>query len=688
MMQRRGLAMFTENHRRYLVTRLLHLDESISAALAKLEPQDAGALAPRYVADASAAQRQVLRDYQAQLRFVMRRFLQQYELPQTRVPVSALKALGVALTFAQITVEELRPSYLAGYGTLDAPSVEAANRLTADLQALLARMSAYLTRGAGGGLATRLAQLDDSGDEGALLHELDRIVSDHGLVELRAPLQMLIERAAEPRLEIAVFGRVSAGKSSLLNWWLGQEVLPTGVTPVTAVPTVITHADTARLLVSTATVRAKALPLEDLVRYATEEGNPGNREGVLELVIQLPAERLEAGIRLVDTPGLASLASRGASQTLEYLPRCDLGILLIEAGGAVTREDLDVARALIDSGSELIVALSKVDRLASAELAQALDYATRQLSERLGVPLEVGAISTAGAEAHRVQDWFEHVLAPRVAHAREYQAASMRRKVNSLRETVIAVLETQLAAVSRDPSESATGTLSEAGEAFAAARGRIRETREQWQEVVARVPSCVGDVLDTVAKALVACWHDNVVEASQTQQRVEQAIAQLGTQIADVVTERLGALPACLEQLLADSSLPNAAAEVLRPRGRPVFDASFLAGLRDLEPPRARVLLAPVLHKLTRARVAHSLQAVSARQLMLYSQALRLWGLEYLQTLADQFDALVAPVESAERARLERNLPDERARRVQSDVKLLREWRSRGAVVKPSAAPI
>jgi hypothetical protein len=296
--------MFNDNHQRYLATRLLHLDESIAEALQKLAPPEEGALSQRYVADASLAQRRILQDYQAQLRFVIRRFIQQYQIPQRRTAVSGLKAFHVALTFAQIAVEELRPSYMAGYGALDAPDAQAADRLSADLQALLARMSAYLVQGQGGGLATRLEELDATREESALLRELDRIITDHGLVDLRAPLQRLIERAASPRFEIAVFGRVSAGKSSLLNWWLGAAVLPTGVTPITAVPTAIIRGDAARVILTRALTRATEVPLEDLARYVTEEGNPGNREGILKLVIQLPAERLQPEICLVDTPGL------------------------------------------------------------------------------------------------------------------------------------------------------------------------------------------------------------------------------------------------------------------------------------------------------------------------------------------------------------------------------------------------
>ena len=64
----------------------------------------------------------------------------------------------------------------------------------------------------------------------------------------------------------------------------------------------------------------------------TEQENPGNTKHVTRLLVKIPAPRLSSGIVLVDTPGLGSLATTGAAETLAYLPRCDLGIVLIDAG--------------------------------------------------------------------------------------------------------------------------------------------------------------------------------------------------------------------------------------------------------------------------------------------------------------------------------------------------------------------
>ena len=49
-------------------------------------------------------------------------------------------------------------------------------------------------------------------------------------------------RIVEGRLRVAVLGQFKRGKSTLLNALLGTPLLPTGITPVTAIPTFIRSA--------------------------------------------------------------------------------------------------------------------------------------------------------------------------------------------------------------------------------------------------------------------------------------------------------------------------------------------------------------------------------------------------------------------------------------------------------------
>jgi len=109
--------------------------------------------------------------------------------------------------------------------------------------------------------------------------------------------------------------------------------------------------------------------------------------------VELPAQRLREGVVYVDTPGLGSLATSGAAETKAYLPRCDLGVVLIDAGSTLTQDDLATVQTLRDAGIPASVLLSKADLLAPADRERALQYVGEHIRSDLGFELPVHAIS-------------------------------------------------------------------------------------------------------------------------------------------------------------------------------------------------------------------------------------------------------------------------------------------------------
>ncbi len=680
--------MFHENHERVLINRLRALDQLFVQALADLSPTEDGRLFSSHRPDATPSQRRVLADYVAQLRFLVRRFIRVQALRDANEAVSALWSFRVALSFAQKATTELLPRYLQGYGSLEPEPVEALERLVAELRALLRRMGDYLERGEGGELAARLAQLDGTRDEVGLLRELERIITAHGLVELRVTLEQLVQRAAAPRLEIAVFGRVNAGKSSLLNWWLEQSLLPTGVTPITAVPTRILHGPAAQVRVTMASTATTEVPLSELSTYVSEAGNAANHRRVLDIEIRLPAARLLEGVCLVDTPGLGSLAETGAAQTLDYLPRCDLGVLLIEAGAALNREDLDVARALLDSGSDVVITLSKADRLGSTELAQALAYVSEQLRERLHVTLGVLPISIVPPHTALIQRWFDLELVPRLAARREQAAAALRRKTAVLRELVITLLEAQLA--------SGAGTVQRRGgqpgpttavyARASQARAELERVRSELLSMDLQTGPLADRIIDAAADALLRAWMSN--DAAGADQQVLAAIAGSVEFLAEGVAGRLKQLREELRQVLieSDGSAPSTV-ELPSPRGCPVFDTRALSLSLHYLRPRGLGTWRPLLHAQARQRFGATVRASIERQLLVHGFALRHWASQYVHELSLRFDEAMAAREGAERIG-ESAAPGEQAASVlRVDLNRLRRWRSLTDSAIASASP-
>jgi ribosome biogenesis GTPase A len=86
----------------------------------------------------------------------------------------------------------------------------------------------------------RQASLQNSHGESALLR-LAELADEFDAEQVAADARSLAERVSEGRFYVACIGQFKRGKSSVLNALVGDSVLPTGVVPVTTVPTIVRY---------------------------------------------------------------------------------------------------------------------------------------------------------------------------------------------------------------------------------------------------------------------------------------------------------------------------------------------------------------------------------------------------------------------------------------------------------------
>jgi GTP-binding protein EngB required for normal cell division len=432
-----------EGQRRRLFSNAQYADKLLSDIEAILNASESKSIFPKYAADLSPAQAKLIRSYIARFRNQLARAMDGLSIVSETPALGSLHSIRVTLTFVRVAVQEMAPHYLRGYGELAESVAPQLQGLCAELEGLLERLGAALADAPAADLEARLERLQTAGGLD-LLRLTDRIVADRGLVELRPRLAMIVERLESNRLEIAVFGRVSSGKSSLLNHVLETTALPVGVNPITAVPTRLIHGSQALLTASFADRRVERLPIERLPEFVSELHNPANGKGVVRLVVELPSQRLRSGLAFVDTPGLGSLATAGAAETLAYLPQCDLGVVLIAAGSPLNDEDLSTILCLYEAAIPVKVLLSKADLLSPSDLESALEYTASQLRTHLGAEIGVHPVSTAASHAHLLEQWFSGEIAPLYEKHRQLAQESSRRKTAALREAVVAALKAKL----------------------------------------------------------------------------------------------------------------------------------------------------------------------------------------------------------------------------------------------------
>ena len=596
----------------------------------------------RYVNDLSPTEAKVVRDYFGRLRSRMLACLQETGIPLEVRRTSLRWGLQCGMSFLNIAVAEISPDRLRGYGSMDAAGAEAVVKIQQELDRLIDRVAAYLRQGLGRDLPQRLARLEAAPADAAGLTLLERVVTRWGLVEFRPALDQIVRRLEAPQFEIAVFGRVSSGKSSLLNHVAGMDVLPVGVTPITAVPTRLVRGERPAAFISFAEGRQRTVAVEELREYASEEGNPGNHKHVTGVLVQLPSPRLREGIVLVDTPGVGSLARSGGSETFAYLPYCDLGVVLIDAASTLTPDDLDLLRLLYEAAVPAQVVLSKADLLTPADRERTGGYVREQLRRELSLDLAVHPVSTVGADEGLLTRWFEEEIEPLLARHRALAEASLRRKIAHLRESVAAALQTLLARGKgggpdgrpRIDEAVVRRLLDGADRAVREAQGRARE----WTaDASALAEVIVRDAAEVVVSA--ADKHDGATDGPVLS-AARRVLAERDQAAHGLLTELRQTLTRTLEGLRR--AAPMAAAEVA-----PLRDLTFrglpAADLSSLRPKAARPWWAAAVPRLAawavrgdlRGRLGPALQ----EQVTSHDRRLQAWLRACLGQLVEAYEA-------------------------------------------------
>ncbi|MER5869770.1 dynamin family protein [Streptomyces sp. NPDC002044] len=140
---------------------------------------------------------------------------------------------------------------------------------------------------------------------------------------LASALRSARERMSHP-LRVALVGRVSSGKSTLINALLGQDIAPTGITDLTFTVTWLTHGPertvTAHFLDGRPPVPFDPGDLAVLAGADRGTGSARPPEGIDHLTVTDPHPRL-AALDLIDTPGLDSTFDGDSLTTLRLLGR-------------------------------------------------------------------------------------------------------------------------------------------------------------------------------------------------------------------------------------------------------------------------------------------------------------------------------------------------------------------------------
>jgi GTP-binding protein EngB required for normal cell division len=670
-------AVLNEYQSRRLRVTCQYIDKLLGGVEEILNIASSKAEFPRYSGDVAPAQRRTIEDYVSRIRAQLVRVLDGQGIPREKPFIPASRAIHVALGAIDIAVEELKPEYMRGYGDLTEAAATELNGIVGELRGLVSKLDRYLAEGVGQDLQVRLKRLEWKNNNLELLSTIEEVVAHRGLVEFRTTVASILDRAEDKTFEIALFGRVSSGKSSLLNAILEADVLPVGVTPITAVPTRIAYGERPAMKVSFAEAPAKTTEVARLAEFATEQQNPGNAKRVTRIAVTLPAARLRDGVTFVDTPGLGSLAASGASETLAYLPKCDLGVVLIDAGSTLTTEDLQTILMLQEAAVPANVLLSKADLLAPGDREKIIEYIKQQIASECNIELHVRPVSVLPSHRELLNRWFEEQIFPLYDQSQELRVSSLRRKIGALRESVISALRVQL-----PRSEASThGTRDEIRAVEARLRratGLIEETGGASERALERNRFDMSDGFVLASANLMREWERNPGAKILPEKIICGSIVQAVQQWVKKPHESLEALAVQLRDDLKKSAEDLGIADIPGEdefqslvRGTPVFDPGSL--IASVARPRFSAFFGRrFAEKRLAKRLHQELGDALNETLCTYSDVLRKWSRRVTNQLLQCFETYAESYRAqAERSVGGKELTTEQAHALQKDLKLL-----------------
>ncbi|HKE74238.1 MAG TPA: dynamin family protein [Acidimicrobiales bacterium] len=138
-----------------------------------------------------------------------------------------------------------------------------------------------------------------------------------GVPAARERLRAVLDRLDEP-LRVAIAGKVKAGKSTLLNALVGEELAPTDAGECTRIVTWYRDGLTYRVTLEPHDGPARPVPFDREGGAIAVDLGGADAADVRRLVIEWPSSSLRQ-MTLIDTPGIASLSPDVSERTTAFL---------------------------------------------------------------------------------------------------------------------------------------------------------------------------------------------------------------------------------------------------------------------------------------------------------------------------------------------------------------------------------
>jgi dynamin family protein len=313
------------------------------------------------------------------------------------------------------------------------------------------------------------------------LTRLAELADELGSEQVKEEATNLAERLGEGRFYVACIGQFKRGKSTLLNALVEDSVLPTGIVPITTVPTVLRYGERRSARVRFHGGTWTDLEPEELMQYVSEEHNPENAKSVAGVEVFLPHALLADGMCLVDTPGLGSIFAGNTTATQEFVPQIDAAIILVGTDPPIAGEELALVEEVGKNVRQLLVVLNKADRATEAERRIAGPFTRKVLEKKLGRSVgPIYEISAIERLKNNKKEWDWDLL---VASLQKLAEDSGRTLVRKAGERGLRRLSDEMLSVTFEEREALSRPIEESERRISAMQETIAETELSLREI-------------------------------------------------------------------------------------------------------------------------------------------------------------------------------------------------------------
>ncbi len=253
-----------------------------------------------------------------------------------------------------------------------------------------------------------------------LIKELQEIFKSE---EFKDELTNTKEYLENQKFSIGITGVMNAGKSTMLNALMGEEILGSAVVPETANLTIVKHGkpeakvfywnkqewnrieqagnqldSIKEFIKETKKVfgddldkyilddsYSENVDIKNLVAYTSAEASGKKCNLVKYVELKSNLKFLEDGIEIVDTPGLDDPVIQREEITKEYLNQCDLMLHLMNVSQSATLKDVEfiIDALLYQNVTKLLIVITRADTVTKEQLEEVINYTKTSIEAQL-----------------------------------------------------------------------------------------------------------------------------------------------------------------------------------------------------------------------------------------------------------------------------------------------------------------